>query len=145
MLDYWKGGPSDLGNLKFEQSSKIRSKIMMKKFVAATLFCVFMVAYLAAFIAVGVELASEQFWAKEIFTQEMMGMFMLIILVSQVGWGIIAGAITHRRGWLAGNSHNLGNLVALMFLHFAFAAPTIIIAWCQRWRHGKFLPAPTEC
>ncbi|NUM25248.1 MAG: hypothetical protein HUU49_01320 [Candidatus Buchananbacteria bacterium] len=117
----------------------------MRKLIAAALFDVFMLAYLTAFVAVGVGLTSEQFWGKEIFAPEMMGLGMLIILVSQVGWGIIAGAITHRRGWLAGNSHNLGNLVALTFLHFAFAAPTIIIAWCQQWRHGKFLPAPHEC
>jgi MFS family permease len=118
----------------------------MKQALGTVMFGCFLAIYLTAFVTVGIGMTAKTFYHTDLGESALFGGCLLVVLIGQLGWGIVAGIIDNRRGWRAvGRCHTTLNAFSLILLNLAFAVPTMIIAWTQRAKHGKFLPAPNEC
>ncbi len=117
----------------------------MNRIAAVSVFLICTV-YIVGFVTIGIELGAEQLYDTTIFPSEFMGLCVLIVFPFHILWGVVAGTIDNRRGWVAGSrSHTCGNWFALVGLNAIFTIPAVILAMGARIKYGKFLPAPNEC
>ena len=63
----------------------------------------------------------------------------------QLAWGLIAGIISHRRGWRVDHRGGWRNLFGMIAFEGLFTIPCATIAVYHFYRYGKFIPVPTEC
>jgi hypothetical protein len=95
-----------------------------------------------SFLIVSVGLFSEQFDYQ--FNQAVTNVAILVMMISQVVWGIVAGIVNYYRGWEVTGKWT--NLPAMIFLESTmFVIPSMVLAWRHYPRTGKFFPAPEEC
>lgn len=101
------------------------------------------------FVSLGVSLyvlAVNLYTGKDIVVQNhFLALSFFGWILTQLVWGIVEGTFSHFRGWRSTGQGHFTNWLGNVLIAGLFATPGLMVmAGIERWRTGKFFPAPQE-
>lgn len=139
----------------FLQTQPVLSKNQARQHICArrvqmlkkVTYLLFAAVYLGSYLVTMIGMTIETFVRHGVMAEQI-GVavcFLLTFFCFMPLWGIIAGYMDHRRGWIAvGHNKKIQNAIGLMMIHTMFGPISVLFHWACLCKYDKVFPTPQE-